>query len=324
VQVRSRWIWTLLLAFPAALDAQRSYENLQVLPADIARSDLNEIMLGNLRGLGLPRLAGEGCLFCHEGDLERPRTEWDYASDAKPMKVKARVMMAMVAAINEEYLPRLDNRLDMGSRVTCTTCHAGRTDPRPLPTVVWEAYEAGGVDSAAVRYRALRNRYFGSEAYDFRVGVLPAMAMRMADAGAIEDAIALAALNVEVNPGVPAAERAWVGFRLERTIDQDGVQTALQELDDLATSVSDRALSPGLLDALAWRLMRSDREPQAIEIIETNYVRFPDDYGPNESMAFVLNDLGETDRAIAILERWLERHPDHARARRLIINMRGG
>lgn len=43
-------------------------------------------MLDNLRGLGLPRLAGKGCLECHEGDLDTPRSEWDYASDAKPLR----------------------------------------------------------------------------------------------------------------------------------------------------------------------------------------------------------------------------------------------
>ena len=324
--LRSRTVlWAAAIvcaALPA--QAQSGYQNLQVLPTDITRRDLNAIMLDNLSGLGLPRLAGEGCLFCHEGDLERPRTEWDYASDAKPMKAKARVMLAMVAAINDEYLSRLDNRLDVRVKVKCATCHAGRTDPRPLPTVLWAAYEAGSLDSAMVLYRALRDRYFGSDAYDFRVGVLPAIATRMADAGAIDDAISLAALNVEVNPGVASAERSWVRFRLELTIDRVGVDAALDELDRLAASVSPRALSPGLLDGLGWRLWRSERQPQAIAIIEANYARFPDEYVPNESMAFILDDAGETERALEILERWLERHPDHDRARRLIVNMRGG
>ena len=304
--------------------AQPPYENLQVLPADISRSQLNEIMLGNLRGLGLRRLAGEGCLYCHVGDLERPRTEWDYASDAKPMKEKARVMLAMVQAINDEYLERLDHRLDEGFTVTCATCHAGRTDPRPLPNVLWAAYEAGGIDSATARYRGLRERYFGSDAYDFRVSVLPAIAMRMANNGTIDDAIALAALNIEANPGVASAEAAWAVFRMERIIDEEGVDAALVELQRMESEISTEAMSPGLLDGLGWRLWRSDRQPQAIAIIEANYLRFPDEYVPNESMAFILSDQGEQDRAEAILERWLEKYPDHARARRLLTNMRGG
>ena len=304
--------------------AQPPYENLQVLPKDITRSQLNEVMLGNLRGLGLPRLAGEGCLYCHVGDLERPRTEWDYASDAKPMKEKARVMLAMVAAINDDYLGALDNRLDEGFTVTCATCHAGRTDPRPLPSVLWAAYESGGIDSATTRYRELRERYFGSDAYDFRVSVLPAIAMRMANSGTIDDAITLAALNVEANPGAASAEAAWAVFRMERTIDAAGVDAALAELTRMESEISPEAMAPGLLDGLGWRLWRSERQPQAIAIIEANYARFPDEYVPNESLAFVLSDQGEQERAEAILQRWLEKHPDHDRARQLLINLRGG
>jgi len=170
----------------------------------------------------------------------------------------------------------------------------------------------------------LRERYFGSDAYDFRVSVLPAIAMRMADLPAIDDAIGLAALNVEANPGVASAERAWAVFRMERTIDGEGVDAALAELQRMESEISPEAMSPGLLDGLGWRLWRSDRQPQAIAIIEANYARFPDEYVPNESMAFILSDQGEQERAEAILVRWLEKHPDHDRARQLLINLRGG
>ncbi len=322
------WMLTLVVTLGGALVdlayAQRPYQNLQVLPSEISRSQLNEIMLGNLRGLGLRRLAGEGCLFCHVGDLERPRTEWDYASDAKPMKEKARVMLAMVAAINDEYLDQLENRVDEEFTVTCATCHAGRTDPRPLPNVLWAAYEAGGIDSATARYRGLRERYFGRDAYDFRVSVLPEIAMGMANNGSIDDAIALTALNVDANPGVAYAEAAWVAFRMERIVDGEGVDAALAGLRRMESEISPEAMSPGLLDGLGWRLWRSDRQPQAIAIIEANYARLPDEYVPNESMAFILSEQGEQERAEAILERWLEKYPDHARARRLLTNMRRG
>ena len=105
------------LALPATAE-EKKYENLQVLPPDISREDLGTVMLDNLRGLGLRRLAGEGCLFCHVGDLEKPRAEWDYASDAKPMKQKARVMMAMVRAINKDYIGTLKDRTDPSLQVT--------------------------------------------------------------------------------------------------------------------------------------------------------------------------------------------------------------
>lgn len=317
---------TVTLAMCVALSAtaqESKYKNLKVLPADISEDELGNLMLGNLRGLGLPRLAGEGCLFCHVGDLETPRSQWDYASDAKPMKGKARVMMAMVSAINAEYLPSLKTRVDSSLQVTCTTCHAGRKDPRPLPAVLWVAYEDGGVDGATKKYHELRERYYGGDAYDFRVHVLPRIAVAMADQGAIDDGIALAALNADVYPEVAYAKRAWVALKLERTIDTDGVEAALAELKEMEPSLGSDVVTPGLLDSMAWRLNRSDREAQGHALIEANYAKFPNEYLAIESMVFILSaDSDRKEEAFAMLERWLDENPDHARARRLLINLR--
>ena len=95
----------------AAQDATQIFENLRVLPVDISRPELNAIMLGNLRGLGLRRLQGQGCLYCHVGNMEQPRESWNYASDDKLAKRKARVMMAMVSDINSQHLSQLEERL---------------------------------------------------------------------------------------------------------------------------------------------------------------------------------------------------------------------
>lgn len=308
------------LAVPAAAE-EPGYTNLQVLPKEISRDELGGLMLANLSGLGLPRLAGEGCLYCHAGDLEVPRSDWDYASDAKPMKAKARVMMAMVREINAR-LATLDERIDPALEVTCATCHAGRADPRPLPDVLWNAYESGGIGTAEARYRELRERYFGSDAYDFRVHVLPRIALRMADGGAIDDAIALAGLNAEINPEDAWAEQAWVALKLEKTIDAEGTEAALAELDRLAPSLGPATLTPPLLDSLAWRLNRSERVKQGHALIEANYERFPNEYRAIESLAFIRADTGRGEEAFALLERWLDANPDHARARRLLVNLR--
>ncbi len=311
------------LALPVlAQDRDAGFENLKVLPPNITQNDLGEVMLGNLRGLGLRRLAGEGCLFCHVGDMDQPRDSWDYASDDKPTKRKARVMMAMVQAINQDHLVNLETRIDSSFRVTCNTCHAGRTDPRPLPTVLWAAYEAGGVDSTQSRYRALRNRYFGSDAYDFRIGVLSSLATRMADGGAFDDAIAMAAINVEVFPNEAAAKRVWVRYRLERTINASGVEAALNELDRMEPELAEGVASPSILDAVGWRLFRKDRKEEATAVLSRNLEKFPEEYIPNESMAFILNERGEKEPALRILEQWLDKHPDHDRARNLLINLR--
>ncbi len=96
---RNRWLGVVVVAAlltaaaarpTGAQDANPRYTNLQVLPSDISDAELGQIMLDNLSGLGLQRRAGEGCLYCHAGSLDVPRNEWDYASDEKPAKEKAR------------------------------------------------------------------------------------------------------------------------------------------------------------------------------------------------------------------------------------------
>jgi len=298
------------------------FENLQVLPKDIPRRELFDAMLGNIRGLGLPRLQGQGCLFCHVGSMAQPRDQWDYASDKKYTKRKARIMMAMVRAINGEYLAQLPDRIDSTMRVTCATCHAGRTDPRPLPDVLVSAYDAGGIDSTIARYQALRARYFGADAYDFRVGALEEVALGLADRGALDDAILLASVEREVYPDSAAAVRAWARLRLERTLVRGRVKTMLAEADRMISDLGAVVARPSFLNELAWRLYRRDRRPEAIAIMRHNRDLFPDEYEPAESIAFILRATGDQAGAERILEDWLQRHPDHVRARRLLLNMR--
>lgn len=308
----------LLAVSFTTLAEQNGYTNLKVLPKDISRDALGEIMLDNLRGLGLPRLAGEGCLYCHVGDLERPRGEWDYASDAKPMKAKARTMMAMVRTINESYVAALDDRIDAELVVDCASCHAGRTDPRPLTDVLWSTWERDGIAATKRRYEELREAYFAADAYDFRPHVLPAIAIAMADEGAIDDAIALARLNVEVHGDDLSARQAAARLELERTIDASGVAAALASLERYPEEI----LTPDLLDGLAWRLRRSERRAAGDALIEANLERFPQAYRAIESQAFVLASSDREEQAFLLLERWLAEHPDHARARRLLTNLR--
>ena len=306
-----------------AQDREESFKNLHVLPEGISRRELNRAMLGNLRGLGLPRRQNQGCLFCHVGDMEQPSRDWDYASDEKATKRKARVMMAMVAEINNRHLAELDDRVAPDLRVTCYTCHAGRTDPRPLPAVLMASYEVGGIDSAITRYHALRARYFGGDAYDFRVGVLAGLATQFANNGSYDDALALAATNAEVFPDDPRARGTWILVGLERTLQEEGVPSALAEYDRVKTGEYAAIVTAGMLDALGWRLSRRDRHDDAIEVFRKNFAEYPDQYVPNESLADALNIAGDRDTAIRMFEDWLRRNPDHAMARRRLTNLRG-
>ncbi|HEY1871353.1 MAG TPA: c-type cytochrome, partial [Chitinophagaceae bacterium] len=68
------------------------------------------------------------CGFCHaeEKDSHRP----DYASDVKPEKQIAQLMMRMTLNINKKYF-KLKHPIigDSTLAITCATCHKGQPHP---------------------------------------------------------------------------------------------------------------------------------------------------------------------------------------------------
>lgn len=295
------------------------FTNLRVLPKDISKDDLSGIMLESLRGLGLPRRQSQGCLFCHVGDSETPSDSWDFASDAKPEKRKAREMLAMTADINRR-LGGLEHRVAPDLEVTCYTCHAGRTDPRPLPLLLRASYESGGTDKLVETYQDLRERYYGADAFDFRPGVLSGLAMGLTGSGAFDDALVVANLNAEFFPDVAGIGETGQIIRLERAYAASDVEAALAEFDQMRST---EKASWRVLDWFGWRLSRRGESADALDVFRHNLDLFPDQYIPNESMgdAFwvILKNL---DAAIAVFDKWLEAHPEHVMARRRVATLR--
>ncbi len=93
--------------------------NLKVLPKDITGPQVIAIMRGFTGDLGVE------CTYCHAKDPATGRP--NFASDANPMKDRARVMIKMRNTINTEYLTQLDPKPD--TQVTCGTCHRGSAQP---------------------------------------------------------------------------------------------------------------------------------------------------------------------------------------------------
>jgi len=171
------------------------FKNLQVLPKDIPRHELFDIMRFQfVRGLGV------GCLYCHVGEEGKPPSTYDFASDDKATKRKARVMWKMTQAINQTFLPGLPERLDPPVQVQCITCHRGLPEPRQIQDVLRLALDQGGVDAAVAKYHELRDTYYGSGSYDFSASALTALARSLADAGRSEDAVAILELNTQEYP----------------------------------------------------------------------------------------------------------------------------
>jgi hypothetical protein len=145
---------------------------------------------------------GVRCQFCHVGEEGMPLERFDFAKDEKRTKLVARQMMLMVQEINR----RLDTLPEHGHagpnlQVTCATCHRGVSRPAPLATLMEETATAAGADSATRLYRALRERYYGRDAYDFGESSLNIAAFRLGRANKFDDAFALLRLNEELFPG---------------------------------------------------------------------------------------------------------------------------
>ena len=143
---------------------------------------------------------GVRCVYCHVGTEGRPIDEVDFASDEKRTKRTARQMMLMVEEINRR-VDTLPERADSSLRVTCGTCHRGVSRPVPLSALIQDVAQSAGADSAVRAYRALRQRYYGRDAYDFGEPSLNVAAFRLGRAGKFAEAFGLLDLNEMLFPG---------------------------------------------------------------------------------------------------------------------------
>jgi hypothetical protein len=195
--------------------------NTQVIP----RTTPVAQVIGQMRNI--TGALGVRCQFCHVGQEGQPLAQFDFASDQKKQKLVARQMMRMVGDINR----RLDTLPARGTPpvvVTCATCHRGLSRPVPLFTVVEQAAVAVNADSAIRAYRALRQRYYGRDAYDFSESALNIAAFRTARGGKPDDALALLRLNEELYPN-SSGMSVFKGNILLMKGDTTGAATAFRE-----------------------------------------------------------------------------------------------
>jgi len=143
---------------------------------------------------------GVRCVFCHVGEEGKPLGQYDFPSDEKRTKLVARQMMRMVEEINRR-IDTLPERPDTSLRVTCGTCHHGVSRPVPLSSLIADTAMAAGPDAALSLYRALREKYYGKDAYDFSESSLNIAAFRLGRAGKPDAALALLDFNEGLFPG---------------------------------------------------------------------------------------------------------------------------
>lgn len=106
-------------AAPAVPDSAE-FRNLQVFPSNVTRDQLVATMQKFTGALGVD------CSHCHARVAGGGERDLDFASDAKPEKEVARVMMRMVATMNADYITKVNQH---GQTVSCATCHRGTTIP---------------------------------------------------------------------------------------------------------------------------------------------------------------------------------------------------
>ena len=134
--------------------------NLQVLPKDWTGLQLQPVMIGFTRSLGVR------CSYCHTGEEGSPLSTYDFVSDQNPNKNRAREMLRMLHDINE-HLKNIQPSGDQRVNMWCQTCHRGRPKPMTLEEELGELYRKNGVEPALEHYADLKQKYYGRGSYDF-------------------------------------------------------------------------------------------------------------------------------------------------------------
>jgi len=215
------------LTAPIALAAQAPPANLQVLPKDSRPQEILALMQQFTQALGVQ------CTYCHvqpppvmlapeevAAGAGRGRSQGpppiDFASDDKDAKTTARAMLTMVNEINARLATRVGQPGRPIVRVQCLTCHHGVTNPRQLADMLWDTMMGKGDGAAVALYRDLRQKYLGTQAYDFRESLLPTLAKRSLAVNKPDDALAWAQLNLEFYPQSTASHLALAEAHLGR------------------------------------------------------------------------------------------------------------
>jgi len=178
----------LLFAVPASAQIPDKFTNLQVLPKDTTKADLQSTMRKFAFALNVR------CPYCH---MEKTDKTIDFASDDKQNKKTARVMLQMVATINHDYVGKIETTAP--AHVECVTCHHGITQPRTLNAVLSDAIDTQGTDAGVKLYHDLRGQYYGTGAYDFSETPLNQLAESLLARHKTKEAVAVMEMNFSAN-----------------------------------------------------------------------------------------------------------------------------
>jgi tetratricopeptide (TPR) repeat protein len=313
----------VLVAGPPSATAQvqgkfppDSFVNLKVFPKAIPARDLIDMMRGFTRALGVR------CSTCHKGEEDMPLEKYDFPSDDKLLKRKAREMIRMVNTINEQLDAKLEKRVGPPLKVQCFTCHHGVREPRLLADILLTAYKAGGYDSTITAYKTLRDRYYGRAAYDFGEVALADVANGVIAAGQLPDAVKLLELNVQMNPSSVFAQRFHANRAVELAFDRGAPDSAAAVYRDLKSRYQANAVGEETLNTVGYALLGRGRTAQAVAALRLNTELYPQSANAYDSFGEVLAAAGDTARAIANYQRSVDLNPDNEAAKKKLGELR--
>jgi tetratricopeptide (TPR) repeat protein len=285
---------SVLALHGAAAQEREEFKNLKVLPRDISRDELRNLMSQFTRALGVH------CDYCHA--TKPGEQHLDFALDDKPEKKTARVMMQMTRELNEKYIAKLEDHSTPPIQVQCVTCHRGIAHPRPLADVLKLAYAKGGIDSTRARYAALRDRYYGRAAYDFGEVPLTEVGLALADSGHVADAADLFALNVEMNPKSAFAKRQAATANILLAFTKYGADSGVAVYQHSKAQISEQPRDlEGAVANVGERLGRLGRIDAAIAAYKLNVAEHPQSGDAFADLgAAYLKRGGRNDKKLAI------------------------
>jgi CubicO group peptidase (beta-lactamase class C family) len=98
---------------------------------------------------------------------------------------------------------------------------------------------------------------------------------------------------------------------LWRTMEEQSVEAAIVQYHESKATRPPEALDEYVLNNLGYRLMRSDRLTEAIEIFKLNIEEYPDAWNPYDSMGEAYLNAGELELAIEFYEKSVELNPEN-------------
>ncbi len=223
---RPVFLWTVaaVMAFTGVLLAQAPAAPPQARrPSVLPPGDRMAYMRSVADALGVD------CGYCHAGRGGNTPTTSAQTQTAKGLQRVdvAREMFLMVDQLNANIQRVTGKPPTEATRVSCVTCHRGVPIPMQISDLMWQTSMKDGGEAAVARYRDLRARFYGRQAYDFGELALISMTERLANVRP-DAAVALLRMNIDFHPD-SVQSRISLAYALTRGRDYQGAIAALRE-----------------------------------------------------------------------------------------------